>query len=189
MSSKTSNANSTSNTNNTNAMLIQQQAKKAKYKNSSKEDTQDGLMFADLLQQNDNMQQNRFLVTQDSHTKQNQMITQMKDEDKKSQQSVEAISQNQAHSIADIQHAQASHSAEFCRALQENHDKHNFEVNLPKIGNFRISTDRAGQKLNFSVSSKEKLPCDWLRTHQAEIEANVSKDLNMEVSLGITQDV
>lgn len=181
--------NSTDASSNVNALLIQQQqAKKARHRMASNGEEQDGLLFSDLLQ-GQNIQQSLFVNTQQSQSAQNQQMMNIDEDQKKSQQTVESIGQNQAQSIADIQHSEQAHTAEFCRALQENHDKHNFEVNLPKIGTFRISTDKAGQKLNFSVSSKEKLPCDWLKTHQSEIEANVSKDLNMEVSLGITQDV
>jgi len=188
MTTKTSGTD-TSSANNINALLLQQQqAKKARQHMASSSDEQDGLMFSGLLQDSDK-QQNSFITTVQNQSTQNQQLVNIDDDQKKSQQTVDGVSQNQAQSIADIQHAEQAHTTEFCRALQDNHDKHNFEVNLPKIGTFRISTDKAGQKLNFSVSSKEKLPCDWLRTHQSEIETNVGKDLNMEVSLGITQDV
>jgi hypothetical protein len=166
--------------NNTSAYAAQ---KRHKLNKPSSNDEQDGLLFNSLLgevKQNENTK-----TMQDTHNAQNSYLFLQEQETKKDDEKIKSITQDQAKSVDSIQQADKSYTAEFCQALQDNHEKHNFEVNLPKIGKFNIGTERSGNKMHFSVSSKEKLACDWLTTHQSSIEKNVGQDLNMDVSLGI----
>lgn len=149
----------------------------------SKSDEEDGLLFGAML--GENKFKENWQTMQEMHNSQNSQMFLKIEEEKKEDYKIKSISQEQAKSIENIQQAENSYHVEFCKALQENHEKHNFEVNLPKIGRFSIGTERAGNKLHFSVSSKEKIACDWLKTRQTEIENNVGQDLQMDVSLGI----
>jgi len=156
--------------------------RKNKLGKPSSSDEEDGLLFNSLLQDNKQIENSKLM--QETHNSQNQLFLK-EEETKKDDEKIKSISQEQAKSIENIQQADKTYTAEFCQALQDNHEKHNFEVNLPKIGKFNIGTEKAGNKMHFSVSSKEKLACDWLTTHQSTIEKNVGQDLKMDVSLGI----
>jgi hypothetical protein len=149
----------------------------------SSSDEEDGLLFNSLLQDNRQSENNK--IMQETHNSQENYLFLKEEETKKDDEKIKSITQEQAKSVDNIQQNDKTYTAEFCQALQDNHEKHNFEVNLPKIGKFNIGTERDGNKMHFSVSSKEKLACDWLTTHQSTIEKNVGQDLKMDVSLGI----
>lgn len=154
----------------------------------SAKDEEDGLLFSSLLAENnrkDENNKNMRETMQEMHNSQNSFLFLQEEETKKEDNKIQSISQQQAKNVDNIQQADKTYTAEFCQALQDNHEKHNFEVNLPKIGKFNIGTEKTGNKMHFSVSSKEKLACDWLKTHQSTIENNVGQDLKMDVSLGI----
>jgi len=171
-------------TNNSNSTAVNnQEIAKQKNRIKSKNDEEDGLLFGTMLGENKNKE--NWHSMQEMHNSQNSHMFLKMEEEKKEEHKIKSITQEQAKSVENIQQAENKHTIEFCKALQDNHEKHNFEVTLPKIGRFSIGTERAGNKLHFSVSSKEKLACDWLKTKQAEIETNVGQDLQMDVSLGI----
>src|SRR5687767_4948393 len=110
--------------------------KQLRKKTASKDDEEDGLMFANLLQK-DNSNAQHIVQTNMQQTLQNQQIFKLDDEDKKDNQRIDIITKNETQNINDIQQAETNYTTQFTEALKDNHNKHNFEVNLPKLGTFR----------------------------------------------------
>jgi hypothetical protein len=147
---------------------------------------QDGMMFENLLQMN-NSQNNiisQALQQQDQGNKESDNEeNQNKNENK--QEKVEAlicdnINLNSSNAIAAKDKAQI---AEFSKALQDNHQKHFFEVTMPKLGKFNISTELNGNNLHFTVDAKEKISKEWVKNHQKNIEKNLSSELKLDTRL------
>jgi hypothetical protein len=147
---------------------------------------QDGMMFESLLQMNNS--QNSIIsqvLQQQDQGNQEAGNEQDQNKDENKQEKVEAlitdgINLNAANEIASKDKAQI---AEFSRALQDNFQKHFFEVTMPKLGKFNISTELNGNNLNFKVDAKEKISREWVKNHQSNIEQNLSAELKLETRL------
>jgi hypothetical protein len=188
MSAKTSatnNNSTTSSANNTHSIQAKQLQNKHRIARARDDDEQkDALMFENLLQQENKGQQVMVTALQEQH-KGNQQFSQDQEEQKQDGFRSDNIKDMQSKGVVETQTAEATHTAEFCKALTDNHNKHNFEVTLPKLGTFKIQTNASGKNLKFDVSTKEKNAYDWMTKNQSSIEKNVGKDLNLDVSLGI----
>ena len=179
---KTTSNNTNTNANNINAKYLQHKYRMNKAQNS--EEQKDALMFESLLQSDKN-QQNMMVNALQHQQKDNQQFNQDSQEEKKDNLKTDVLKEIESKNIVEAGRAEKTHAAQFCQALTENHNKHNFEVTLPKIGTFKIQTNASGKQLKFDVSTGQKNAFDWITKNQSNIEENVGKDLNLDVSLGI----
>jgi len=182
-STTTNTADKTNNTANVNKMLQKYMLRK-----KSLDEERDGEIFSSMLDKKDE-QQNIIAAIQGRQEQSNQQDFQEDNQQKKDDNKVQDVKKNEVEIVNEIHQLDKSQEAEFCNALVNNHEKHYFEVNIPKVGNFNIGTElqKQGQKqsLKFDVSSSEKDACEWLNQHKKTIEKNVSADLKLDVSLGI----
>jgi hypothetical protein len=144
----------------------------------------DSLLFSSLLQSDTKL--NNIMQVMEKQNNNNQQDNNDKDDSK--QESVEIVNVDKANSkqITDIAASDKAQIAEFSKALQQNHQKHFFEVSLPKLGQFKVSTEFTGKNLNFKVDAQEKMASDWLKQHNGTIASNISKDLGLNVNLNVS---
>jgi len=173
---------SSSNANSINAKYFQN--KQRINKNADKEEQKDALMFESLLQ-SDKSQSFILANVMQEQQRNNQQFNQQLDDEKKDNYKTDALKEIENKNVVEASALEKTHTAEFCQALTENHNKHNFEVTLPKLGTFKIETNATGKQLKFDVSTKQKDAFEWVRKNQSNIEENISKDLNLDVVLGI----
>jgi hypothetical protein len=180
--SNTNNSSSSPNANSINAKYFQHKLRISKA--SNKDEQQDGLIFEELLKSDKG--QNHVMVNALQEQQRNsQQFTQQQDEEKKDSYKTDALKAIENKNVVEAGVAEKTHTAEFCKALTDNQNKHNFEVTIPQLGQFKIQTNTTGKQLKFDVSTGEKGAFDWLSKNQSDIEENVGKDLNLEVILGI----
>ena len=152
-------------------------------KEELRENHDDNLLFSSLLQSDTKL--NNIMQIMAQHSNNNQQEHKDKDDSKK--ESIEVVNIDKANSkqITDVAANDKAQIAQFSKALQQNHQKHFFEVTLPKLGQFKVSTEFTGKNLNFKVDAQEKMSSDWLKQHNDKIAASMSKDLGLNVSLNI----
>ncbi|MEY4875812.1 MAG: hypothetical protein RL708_961 [Bacteroidota bacterium] len=192
MSTKTNATTSSTNntkpsTSSTNAQSTNTKYLHNKYKVNKARDNdeqKDAMMFESLLQ-GDNKNQNFMVNALQEQQKNNQQFNQQEDEEKKDTLKSDGLKDVENKNVVEAGKAEKTHTTEFCQALSDNHNKHNFEVTLPKLGTFKVQTSASGKNLKFDISTKEKNAYDWMSKNQSSIEDNVGKDLNLDVSLGI----
>lgn len=192
MSAKTNAATSSTNNTKPSTSSTNAQSTNAKYlhnkyrvnKDRDSDEQKDAMMFESLLQ-SDNKNQQFMVNGLQEQQRNNQQFNQQEDEEKKDTLKSDGLNEVQNKNVVEAGKAEKTHTAEFCQALSDNHTKHNFEVTLPKLGKFKVQTSASGKQLKFDISTKEKNAYDWMSKNQSNIEDNVGKDLNLDVSLGI----
>lgn len=176
------NSSPSSNANTINAKYLQNKYRINKANNSDEKN--DALMFETLLRDDKGQHQVVINAIQEQQ-KNSQQFTQDKDEEKKDNLRIDGLKDIENKNVFELGKAEKTHTTEFCNALSDNHNKHNFEVTLPKLGTFKIQTNSSGNQLKFDVSTGQKDAFEWVRKNQSSIEENVGKDLNLAVTLGI----
>lgn len=177
-----SSSSSSSNANSINAKYLQHRHRVNKARDTDEQ--KDGLMFESLLQDNKG-QQNVMINALQEQQRNSQQFSQQQDDEKKDTCKTDAVKDIENKNVVESGIAEKTHTAEFCHALTEHHNKHNFEVTLPQLGTFKIQTNTNGKQLKFDVSTQQRSAYDWISKNQSKIEENVGKDLNLDVSLGV----
>ncbi len=193
--------NTTNNTNNTkphksNIASTQNKnnaVQKTRMRSKDLNEQKDALFFDQLLQTDVNKQNNAHVVG--LVQQQNQQHNKEQQENKQDSKQAELVQDIKILNVQKTQDINKIQTTEFENALIDNHQKHYFEVSIPDLGKFNIQTqlnnkqngqNKAQDNLHYEISTQEQKAFDWLSTHQAGIAKNVGKDLNLNVTLGLS---